>query len=640
MRWRTGFSGRAWWLGAAMALAAAALLSLAGPALSSNSPRAVTASGGDVYGSLPSAGSPTPGGTITFGQLTGETPEYVLPIVPGLQSTPGTIDLISNLFVPLYAGPDGALPEDDNQLSLADPPVASNHDRTYTINIKPGFRWTDGQPVDAQDVVFGFDLLRAAVAASPANWSQGDPGEFPGDVTSITASSQDAVTLTLNRAYNPTYFLYDQLQDTDLGLYAMPSTAWNLDRLGGAHLTDWSKPAVAKAIYEFLNKQSLDLKTWAGSPLWQDVDGPYKLTRFNASNGGYTLTPNADYGGSVKPSATVDAVTYTSSDAETDALRAGTLDIDSFLSPADLGDARAFTAAGDSVFGAPGWGWFGGIINFRDKTDDFDKVIAQSYVRAAIEHLVDQPAIIKSVYHGAAVPAYGPVPDIPGAAYAPADAFKAPYGYSPAAAVQLLRSHGWKVAPNGTTVCARPGTGADACGAGIPRGTPIKFVWANLPATESETGVLESETLASAAKRYAGITIDLRTRPFNFLVGDYNDANPEAARYTNDWGVNNYGGLFQDYDPTQSGVETPHGGFNTGGYDNATASRLIAGSVFGPDPSAVRAEASYLTRNLPVFYMPDEDTLEAVSSRVGGPANAFLTLTQQLFQPQYLYVKP
>ncbi len=36
--------------------------------------------------------------------------------------------------------------------------------------------------------------------------------------------------------------------------------------------------------------------------------------------------------------------------------------------------------------------------------------------------------------------------------------------------------------------------------------------------------------------------------------------------------------------------------------------------------------------------MPDQDDLVAVSSRVGGPANAFLALTQQAFQPQYLYI--
>ncbi|HEY6397559.1 MAG TPA: hypothetical protein VIX82_08920, partial [Solirubrobacteraceae bacterium] len=35
-----------------------------------------------LYGKLPPAGTPTRGGTITYGQLNGQTPNYILPIVP------------------------------------------------------------------------------------------------------------------------------------------------------------------------------------------------------------------------------------------------------------------------------------------------------------------------------------------------------------------------------------------------------------------------------------------------------------------------------------------------------------------------------------------------------------------------------
>ncbi len=66
----------------------------------------------------------------------------------------------------------------------------------------------------------------------------------------------------------------------------------------------------------------------------------------------------------------------------------------------------------------------------------------------------------------------------------------------------------------------------------------------------STTGALESEALASEAKAAAGINIQLQTKTFNFLISNYNDANPAAAKYTNDWGVNNYGGLFTDFYPT------------------------------------------------------------------------------------------
>src|SRR5689334_18145217 len=36
-----------------------------------------------LYGTLPPAGTPKAGGVITQGQLTGQTPTYIMPIVPG-----------------------------------------------------------------------------------------------------------------------------------------------------------------------------------------------------------------------------------------------------------------------------------------------------------------------------------------------------------------------------------------------------------------------------------------------------------------------------------------------------------------------------------------------------------------------------
>jgi peptide/nickel transport system substrate-binding protein len=204
--------------------------------------------------------------------------------------------------------------------------------------------------------------------------------------------------------------------------------------------------------------------------------------------------------------------------------------------------------------------------------------------------------------------------------------------------VSLLKSHGWNVVPGGTTTCAKPGTGTNECGAGIPAGTPISFVWANQPESVSSTGALESEVLASVAKRYAGINIQLQTKTFNFLTANYNDANPAAAKYTNDWGVNNYGGLFTDYYPTASGVWNENAGFNTGAYSDPVANNLVDASVHGGDPSAVKTEAQYFATHIPVLFMPDQDNLEAANvKKVGGPPDGWTAMTQQQYFPQYWY---
>jgi peptide/nickel transport system substrate-binding protein len=630
-------------LGIAAIVAGAALALAACGSSSSNSTtnvnKAATSLGTVLYGTLPPVGTPVSGGTITQGQLSGETPTYIFPIAPSANTSTGTVSFLSELFMPLYAGPTGAEPKVNFGLSFASgPPVASNGDKTYTVPLKTGLKWANGAPMTANDVLFSYYLLKAAVTESPANWGQFVPGEFPLNVTSATAPNDHTVVFNLNKAYNPGFFENNQLADTN-NVYALPSTDWNVESAGGAHVTDWSNPAVAKKIYDYLNKQGAAVASFGTNPLWQDSSGPFKLKSFTATNSSYVLTPNPNYGGTPKSMVSaLDVNTYTGFTSELNAVKSGGLDVMVGLDPSQLAEVPALKAQSIDVYGGPGWGWFGGIINFKDTANHFSSVIGQTYVRGAIDHLINQPAIIAGVYKGAAVAAYGPVPSAPLSPYAPADAATPPYPYDPAAAVAELKAHGWKVVPNGQTTCAKAGTAADECGAGIPAGTPLAFTWANLPESVSTTGPLESEALASEAKQAAGINITLQTKTFNFLVSNYNDQNPAAVKYTNDWGVNNYGGLFMDYYPTQDGVDNAGGGFNTGDYLNTQATALINNSVFGGNASAVKTEASYLESSLPVFYFPDEDYLLAVNTKkVGGQPDGWTAMTQQQWFPQYWY---
>jgi peptide/nickel transport system substrate-binding protein len=605
---------------------------------STNANKAASSLGTVLYGSLPAVGTPVKGGTITQGQLTGSTPLFIFPIVPGASSSGGTSELITSLFMPLYGGPTGAVPKVNYSITAANPPVFSDGDKTVTIPIKPGLKWANGAPIQANDVVFWFDLLKAAVKESPANWGQFTPGLIPDNVTSITTSGTSNVVMHLDKPYNPGFFLNNNLEDTNFGAYPLPSTAWNIAAPGGPHL-DYTVPANAKKIYDYLAKAGGSVATFASNPLWKDVSGPFKLKSFNPTNSSFALVPNPSYGGSPKPIMDeVDVNTYTGFTAELNAMKGGSLDVGLLFDPSQLAEAPALKAQGIDLFGGPSWGWFGGQINFKDATNHFDKVISQLYVRQAIAHLIDQPTIIKGVFKSAAVPAYGPTPSAPVSPYAPASASTPPYPYDPATAVSLLKSHGWKVVPGGTTTCVKPGTAAGECGAGIPAGTPISFVWANQPEASSTTGALESEVLASVAKRTAGINIQLQTKTFNFLIANYNNANPAAAKYTNDWGVNNYGGLFTDYYPTASGVWNENAGFNTGSYADPTANSLINASVHSGDPNAVKTEADFFAKSLPVFFMPDQDNLMAANgTKVGGPPEGWTVMTQQQYFPQYWY---
>lgn len=595
-----------------------------------------------VAGNLPPVGTPKSGGTLTIGQLAGQTPLAVFPITNSSDSSTPSQTLVTNMYVPLFYGPDGAKPQVDYSLSLASgPPVESNGGKTYTIHLKSGVKWSDGQPVDANGVVFMYDLLKAAIKASPSNWGQYSPGLIPDNVKSLTAPNATTVVIQFTKPYNPGFVLYNQLQDTNWGLYSFPENDWNIDATGGPHITDWAtNPTDALNIYKYLEAQGTSLSTFASNPLWQVVDGPFKLTSFNTTNSSYTLAPNTSYSLPIKPKVSqIDVNTYTSLTAQLDAEKTGAVDIAGLDAGTQLGQIPSLESEGSHVFGTPGFGWYGGIINFEDTTNHWNKIIVQPYVKKALAELIDQPAIIQGVYHGWAVPASGPIPSAPDSPYAPVGSGKPVYPYNGKAAAALLKANGWHVVPGGQTTCAKGGAGAGHCGAGIPTGTKFAFVWANVPEQIASTGVLESEAFASSAEQYAGVKVTLVSKSFNTLVTDYNDQNPAAKKYTNDWAVNNFGGIQFDYYPTQYGLLTPGAGFNLGNYSDKTGDSLMLKSVFSTNPDAVKTEDKYLAANYPVFFMPDEDQIYVVNKNVGGQPGAFLELGTQVWAGNEYYFK-
>jgi peptide/nickel transport system substrate-binding protein len=597
------------------------------------------AAGDGIRGALPPVGKPARGGTITVGQLAKQTPSDIFPLIDSASCTTPTLNFVQSQYIPLYAGPDGSTPAIDEGLSAAEPPRYSDADRTVTIRLKPGLKWSDGKPIEAQDIVFYLDLLKAALKQKSRNWCQYSPGAIPDSIASWAVDGPRTLVLRLTHAVNPTWFTSDQLQDAGAGIYPLPSQDWNVDAVGGEHITDWAtNPADALKIYDYLHAAGRDPGTFASRALWKVVDGPFALKQFSASGGSYELVPNRSY--SLRPKARMSAVsvqTYSSSAAMLRALTSGSLEIAAIDPGTQLGAIPKLRRHGFSVFGGPAWGWFGGVINYRDRTDHFDSLIAQPYMRGVLAELVDQQAIIRRVYHGWAVPAYGPVPTAPRSPYVSAAVARAPWPYDPAKAAATLRAHGWDVQPGGQTTCRKPGAGRGECGAGIPKGTPIELVWANVAGPASQVGTLESQIFAADARRAAGIGVSFVSGDFSFLTADYNDQNPAAGAYVNDWAVNNFGGVYSNYYPTQDGLLSVGGSLNLGGYDDATANRLMAASVASPSRAAIADEVAYLSRSYPVLYMPDQDWIMAVSNRIGGSEQSFRAMTQQQFAFQFLY---
>jgi peptide/nickel transport system substrate-binding protein len=591
-----------------------------------------SASLGGAFGTIPAAATGTQhAGTITWAESPGTAPTWILPLVTSAADSINDIDYFEyQMWRPLYWFGNGVEPTQTPSMSLAEAPAWSNGDKTVVVTLKSNYKWSDGQPVTSADVLFWFDEVQAAIKEDPANWGPYSPGlGIPDEVASVTAPTTSTAVFTMKQAVNPSWFLDDELST----VVPMPAHAWARASASGPVL-NFAVPANATKIYNYLSKKSMSLSTYVSNPLWQVVDGPYKLTAFNSSTGAYTLTPNGSYGGPHAATiSTLQAVPFTSDTAEFDAVRAGDIDV-GYLPLTDIKQVRTVESGGYNVFGYPGFLFNSVTYNFADTTGDFNNIIAQLYVRQALAHLEDEQGYIKAFYGGAGGQAYGPIPAVPASPYTPADAVTDPYPFSVADAISLVKSHGWTINTSGTDTCAKAGTGPGECGAGIPAGTPLAF---NLIYTTSPAIIGEEVTDLASDAASAGITIHLQSSNYNYMITYYDDPAPTGKPYIDKWAMGDFG-WFTDFTyPTTLGVFNTGGAENGGDYSNPTANKLINASVTSGNPAAVKAEASFLTENQPGLFQPDVDFVVVWKKDLSGPQASFATLTQYLLNPEYWY---
>jgi peptide/nickel transport system substrate-binding protein len=608
-------------------LGAVGALALAGCGGSTSSSLTHNSEGG--YGSIPAeSGTPKAGGTVTYAEQPGAGPSWILPITDNSHSSVYTsYEFIDLMYRPLYFPVTGASPTINFSKSLAAAPVFSNDDKTVTMDLNKGYTWSDGKPVTANDLIFEIDLTKAAVAESPANLSGYTPGDYPDNVVSATAPNPQTLVLTFNKTYNPVWLLDEEIVGF---MQPLPSTVWNIAATGGPHL-DYTQPANAKAIYDYLYKQSSTIATFATNPLWQVVDGPYKIKTFNASTDATDLVANTAYTGADKPKITeIDELAYTSTEAEWNDVLSGKLDV-GYVDYTDIPQLAAITKKNYAYYGLPSTGFEYMYFNFKDTTGDFDKIIGQLYVRQALAHLQDEQAVIKGAFKGAAVEQYSTIGSLPSSAYSAKAVTTAVYPYDVTAAKNLFAAHGWQVV-NGALTCQDAGTGANQCGAGIPKGTPFafSFFYYNGQAAIGQ----QADAFVSAAKQL-GIAITLKPYTFNQLLDVAND--PGSPSTVNQWGMADFGGFTGFLYPTGDTIFNTGGSYNEGDYSDPTADQLIHNSVYGTDPNALVAEANYLGKNLPAIFQPAPDQIYTWKKTLNGPTNSFASLTQYYLTPEDWY---
>ena len=597
----------------------------AAPSAVASAQQQVATKGG--FGALPAAATAkVTGGIVKVGQEPGTGPNYILPIVPAANGSVYNIYQLQNqLFAPLYQPVTGSSPVTDYTRSVGKAPVFSGGNKTVTVALNSTYTWADGKPVQANDVIFFVDLLKAAVKETAAI-SNYTPGFFPDNVASMTAPDAHTVVFHLTKAFNPEWFRLDQL-----GLITpLPSTVWNVSAAGGKPL-DFTKPANAKLIYDYLSKQAAQLTTYATNPLWQQVSGPFRLTAYSASTNALSLRTNTKYTGPNKPTiAGIDSVAFTSETAMFNQLLSGNLDV-SGVPSADLPQVASLKRKGFNVYGYPAFGFNYMIFNFKNTTGNFNKIIAQLYVRQALAKLQDQQGIVHGIYHDAAVQSYGPVPTLPLNPFTPSNASTNPYPFDIAGASKLLSSHGWDVVPNGKTTCKSAGTGPTDCGAGIPAGTPLSFnfYYTNIPTTTQQV------TAFSSAAKQIGVTVTSIGKTFNYLISNFSDVSAKSS--INKWAMMDFGGFSINNYPTGNQIFNTTGSYDFGGYSDPKLDALINASVYGDDPKAVSKEAAYTTQQLPAIFQPLPDNVYAWKNTLSGPPASFAGLTQYRLFGEFWY---
>jgi peptide/nickel transport system substrate-binding protein len=557
----------------------------------------------------PSSGATVKGGVATYGFVSGQSPTYIWPFIPiADESVPNGQNFQYMLYRPLYMfGNNGTSVQVNYPLSPANAPVYSDGGKTVTVQLK-GWKWSDGEAVDAQDVAFWLNMMKA----EKANYAGYTPGTLPDNLASISVTGPDTIVLHLTKTYASTWFTYNQLAEiTPMPLAWDVTSAGAKPGSGGCHtsISDCAK------VWSFLAAQAKDTSTYGTSALWGVVDGPWKLTAFNA-NGPDVFVPNKAYSGSPKPTLSeLKYLDYTSDTAMYTALKTGSLDVGE-VPPADLPEkplSQALPSSnplGSAYALQPFYTYAIAYTQINFKNPTAGPVFKQLYFRQALMYVNDQVGISKEIYRGYAYPTTGPVPPEPANAFEPAvekaNGGAGAYPFDIAKAKSVLESHGWKMS-GGVMTCETPAK----CGAGIKAGTQAKFTMDYTSGSTALAG--QVDTYKSDASQ-AGISIALQAESFSTLLG-------VGVSTNTTWQMIDLSGWAYDgpgYLPTGEPLFQTGAPSNSGSYSDPAMDSLISKIQDDSSMALFHQYATFTADQLPFIWVPQIYFIQAVKSNLKG----------------------
>ncbi len=583
--------------------------------------------------------------TVTYAMAPTTKASYAFPFVSVAQAAQFSVYNINDfqylMYRPLYWFGTGVNPYLNPQLSLADPPTYQGDQ--VTITLKHTYKWSDGEPVDAADVVFFMNMMAAEATSStdcpPSTgdcnaWANSTPDGLPGDVSNVRAVSKYVVTMDIASPFSQTWFTNNELSQ----ITPMP-LQWDRTAAGPSNCV--SDIADCNAVYLYLNSQSNDIASYGTSPIWQVVDGPWRVKSLD-SQGNLTMLFNTKYSGPVAAHHITKfvEVPFTTESAEYNVLQdpvgSQTLDVgylptvDAPVPPpgADVGPNP--DSLSDYALTAV-YPWEISYFPYNFDNPTVGPIFSQLYFRQAFQELVDQEGVINGPLHGYGKVVTGPVSSYPITSYLSPQLAKAgdPWTLNIPKARQTLLNHGW--ASNGAgqpLTCDKPGSGSNECGTGVAAGSKLEFTLTYATGIDSMESA--ARELASNAS-LAGIQVNLDPQPFNTVTETA--FTPGSNWQLAEWGAWTYD---PDYLPTGETLFLNGSADNAGGYDNATNNSLISATLQARTPAqfsqAMYTWENYLAYQLPVVYMPNAATLiETIKGLDIGPQNSALMITPEMW---------
>jgi len=290
---------------------------------------------------------------------------------------------------------------------LSDKWETSKDGKTWTFHIPSDRKWSDDQPLTAQDVAWTFNAVKTTAALQQAN------GGLVANVASVTAKDPQTVVIVLTAAQAST---------------------------PGAEL-----PIVPQHVWEKVDpaKYANDKDT-VGS-------GPYIIKSYVTSQS-VQLVPNPNFWRGAPKNGGLTYVYYKNLDAQVQALKTGEVDVVADITPAQfqsLQNQQGITAVSGAGRRYTALAMNPGTVDIKGKPmGDGNRALADLQVRTAISMAIDKNVLLTKVLQGHGKPGESEMPTVYPDFYGlDADATK--FNFDPAAANALLDKAGYPKGANG-----------------------------------------------------------------------------------------------------------------------------------------------------------------------------------------------